>query len=47
MTFDKNNNKIVLKTFISELTNFIDMLCNLLPQSKELQQKPIILVVKK
>ena len=38
MTFDKNNNKLVLKTFISELTNFIDMLCNLLPQSKELQQ---------
>ena len=35
---NKNNNKLVLTTFITELTNFIELLCNLLPQSKELQQ---------
>ena len=38
MNFNKNNNKLVLNTFITELTNFIDLLCNLLPESKELLQ---------
>ena len=32
------NNKLVLTTFITELTNFIDLLCTLLPESKEIQQ---------
>ena len=37
MTSTKNN-KLVLNTFLGELTNFIDLLCNLLPESKEVQQ---------
>ena len=32
------NNKLVLSTFINELTNFIDLLCCLVPDSKEIQQ---------
>ena len=38
MSFNKNNNKLVLTTFITELTNFIDLLCKLLPESKEIKQ---------
>jgi hypothetical protein len=38
MNSDKSNNKLVMNTFISELTNFIELLCTLLPNSKEIQQ---------
>ena len=38
MNSDKSNNKLVMNTFISELTNFIELLCTLLPKSKEIQQ---------
>ena len=45
---NSNNNKLVLSTFISELTNFIELLCNLLPGSKEIQQnKTYFLTTKK
>lgn len=38
MKSDKSNNKLVMNTFISELTNFIELLCTLLPESNEIQQ---------
>lgn len=45
---NSNNNKLVLSTFISELTNFIELLCTLLPNSKEIQQnKTYFLTTKK
>ena len=33
-----SNNKLVLTTFIGEVSNFVNLLCSLLPDSKELEQ---------
>tara|TARA_B100001758_G_scaffold171495_2_gene148402 strand:- start:7694 stop:8098 length:405 start_codon:yes stop_codon:yes gene_type:complete len=38
MASNKNNNKLVLTTFITELSNFIELLTTLLPDSKEIEQ---------
>jgi hypothetical protein len=48
MNSNKSNNKLVINTFIGELTNFIELLCTLLPESKEIQQnKTYFLTCKK
>ena len=33
-----SNNKLVLTTFIGEVSNFVNLLCTLIPESKELEQ---------
>jgi hypothetical protein len=45
---NSTNNKLVINTFIGELTNFIELLCTLIPDSKEIQQnKTYFLTCKK
>ena len=33
-----SNNKLVLTTFIGEVSNFVNLLCTLIPDSKEIEQ---------